>query len=65
MNLLDKQYVYVRRYRQIVDVMIKHGFGYLVDRFGLRPFRSFRERIFRPKPLREEILILSEAQSFA
>ncbi|MGZ3809856.1 MAG: ABC1 kinase family protein, partial [Bacteriovorax sp.] len=62
MNLLDKQYIYVRRYRQIVDVMIKHGFGYLVDRFGLRPFRSLRERIFRPKPLKEEMLILSEAQ---
>ncbi|CAG0954544.1 aarF domain-containing kinase [Methanosarcinales archaeon] len=62
MNLLDKQYVYVRRYRQIVDVMIKHGFGYLVDRFGLRPFRSLRERFFRPRPLKEEMLILSEAQ---
>lgn len=61
MNLLDKQYVYVRRYRQIVDVMIKHGFGYLVDRFGLRPFRSFREKLFGPKPLKEQILILSEA----
>ena len=61
MNLLDKQYVYVRRYRQIVDVMIKHGFGYLVDRFGLRPFRSFREKLFGPKPLKEQMLILSEA----
>ena len=61
MNLLDKQYVYVRRYRQIVDVMIKHGFGYLVDRFGLRPFRSFREKLFGPKPLKEQVLILSEA----
>jgi ubiquinone biosynthesis protein len=61
LNLLDKQYVYVRRYRQIVDVMIKHGFGYLVDRFGLRPFRSFREKLFGPKPLKEQMLILSEA----
>ncbi|PWB49230.1 MAG: hypothetical protein C3F06_14790 [Candidatus Methanoperedenaceae archaeon] len=41
--------------------MIKHGFGYLVDRFGLRPFRSFREKLFGPKPLKEQILILSEA----
>lgn len=62
MNLLDKQYVYVRRYRQIIDVMVKHGFGYLVDRFGLRPFRSFRERLFGPRPLKEEMLIFSEAQ---
>lgn len=62
MNLLDKQYAYVRRYREIVDVMIKHGFGYLVDRFGLRPFRSFREKLFGPKPLKEQMLLLSEAQ---
>jgi len=64
LSLLDKQYVYVRRYRQIVDVMIKHGFGYLVDRFGLRPFRSLRDKLFGPKPLKEEMLILSEAQRF-
>ncbi|MCZ7401831.1 MAG: AarF/ABC1/UbiB kinase family protein [Candidatus Methanoperedens sp.] len=62
MSLLDKQYAYVKRYREIVDVMVKHGFGYLVDRFGLRPFRSFREKLFGPKPLKEQMLLLSEAQ---
>ncbi len=62
MNLLDKEYSHVKRYREIVDVMMRHGFGYLVDRFGLRPMRSFRERIFRPGPLREQLLILSEAE---
>jgi hypothetical protein len=34
-SLLDNEYAYVKRYRQIVDVMIRHGFGYLVERFGL------------------------------
>lgn len=62
MGLFDKEVAYVKRYRQIVDVMIKHGFGYLVDRFGLRPFRSFREKLFGPRPLREQMLLLSEAQ---
>ncbi len=62
MGLFDKEVAYVKRYRQIVDVMIKHGFGYLVDRFGLRPFRSFREKMFGPRPLREQELLLSEAQ---
>ncbi|MCZ7383140.1 MAG: AarF/ABC1/UbiB kinase family protein [Candidatus Methanoperedens sp.] len=62
MGLFDKEVAYVKRYRQIVDVMIKHGFGYLVDRFGLRPFRSFREKMFGPRPLREQMLLLSEAQ---
>ncbi len=62
MRLLDKGIAYVKRYRQIVDVMIKHGFGYLVDRFGLRPFRSLREKLFGPRPLKEQMLRLSEAQ---
>ncbi|MCE8422546.1 MAG: AarF/ABC1/UbiB kinase family protein [Candidatus Methanoperedens sp.] len=62
MRLLDKGYSYVRRYREIVDVMIVHGFGYLVDRFGLRPSRSFREKLFGPRPLKEQMLILSEAE---
>ncbi len=62
MRLLDKEYAYVKRYREIVDVMIRHGFGYLVDRFGLRPFRSLREKLFGPKPLKEQLLILSEAE---
>jgi ubiquinone biosynthesis protein len=62
LSLLDKQYGYVKRYHEIVDVMIKHGFGYLVERFGLRPFRSFREKLFGPKPLKEQMLLFSEAQ---
>ncbi|MDP2767429.1 MAG: AarF/ABC1/UbiB kinase family protein, partial [Candidatus Methanoperedens sp.] len=62
MRLLDKEYAYVKRYREIVDVMIRHGFGYLVGRFGLRPFRSLRERLFGPMPLKEQLLILSEAE---
>ncbi len=62
MRLLDKGYAYVKRYREIVDVMIRHGFGYLVDRFGLRPFRSLREKLFGPRPLKEQLLILSEAE---
>lgn len=62
MRLLDKGYAYVKRYREIVDVMIRHGFGYLVDRFGLRPFRSLREKLFGQRPLKEQLLILSEAE---
>ncbi len=62
MRLLDKEYAYVKRYRQIVDVMIRHGFGYIVDRFGLRPFRSLREKLFGPRPIKEQLLILSEAE---
>lgn len=62
MNLLDNEYAYVKRYRQIVDVMIRYGFGYLVDRFGLRPVRSFRKRLFGQKPNSEQLLVISEAE---
>lgn len=59
MRFIDK--AYVRRYREIVDVMIRHGFGYLVERFGLRPFRSLRERLLG-RPIKEKLLKLSEAE---
>ncbi|MBU4076376.1 MAG: AarF/ABC1/UbiB kinase family protein, partial [Euryarchaeota archaeon] len=62
MNLLDNEYAYVKRYRQIVDVMIRHGFGYLVERFGLRPVRSLRERLFGPRLKPEHLLAISEAE---
>ncbi|VVB86172.1 protein kinase UbiB [uncultured archaeon] len=60
-SLLVNEFSYVKRYREIVDVMIRHGFGYLVDRFGLRPVRSLRERLFGPRHIPEQILVISEA----
>ncbi len=62
MNLFDRGVAYVKRYREIISVLIKHGYGYAIDRFGLRPFRSLKERITRPKPLREQLLQVSEAE---
>lgn len=61
MSLLDNEYSYVKRYREIVDVMMRYGFGYLVNRFGLRPVRSLRERFFGPRPIPHQILVISEA----
>lgn len=54
-------YAYVKRYREIADVMLRHGFGYLLNRFGIRPFRSLRERLFGPS-IKEQLLVLSEAE---
>ncbi len=62
MDLLDKESAYVKRYRKIINVLVRYGFGYLVDRFRLRPLRSLRERITGPEPLREQLLTLSEAE---
>lgn len=60
MRLLDKQYAYVKRYNAIVKVLVRHGFGYLVDRFGHRPFYSIREKI--TGPVAERLRLLSEAE---
>ncbi len=60
MRLLDKQYAYVKRYNAIVHVLIRHGFGYLVDRFGHRPFYSIRGKI--TGPVAERLRLLSEAE---
>ncbi len=61
MGLLDTGYVYARRYREISNVLLRHGFGYFLERFGIRPFRSLRERLFGPN-LKEQLLALSEAE---
>lgn len=61
MRFLDKEYAYIKRYREIIDVLIRHGFGYLLDRYGLRPFRLLKYR-FKPKPLKQHLLSLSEAE---
>jgi ubiquinone biosynthesis protein len=59
-RLLDKQYAYVKRYNAIVNVLVRHGFGYLVDRFGHRPLYSIREKI--TGPVAERLRLLSEAE---
>lgn len=61
MRLLDVGYAYIGRYQQIVDVMLRYGFGYLLDRLGIHPIRSLRERLFGPD-IKEHILVLSEAE---
>ncbi len=62
MSLLDRGYAYARRYREITGVLVRHGFGYAIERYGLHPFRSLKDRLSKPKPLREEMLLLSEAE---
>lgn len=40
-----RKYRMLKRYKDIIDVLIKYEFGHLVDRMGLRPFGSFKSRI--------------------
>jgi ubiquinone biosynthesis protein len=47
---LVRQARYLRRYRQIAQVLVRHGFGYLVDQLGLGSLLSLPGRIFRQPP---------------
>lgn len=47
---LVRQARYLRRYRQIAQVLGHHGFGFLVDQLGLSPLLSLPARIARRTP---------------
>jgi ubiquinone biosynthesis protein len=50
---LVRQARYLGRYRQIAQVLGRHGFGYLVEQLGLAPLLSLPRRIVRrPVPAR-------------
>jgi len=48
---LDKSYRNLRRYRQIVAVLVKYGFAEVVHRMNLAPYLQMGRRIIRKKPL--------------
>lgn len=43
---LNRRIRHYRRYRQITEAMIRHGFGYLVEQLELFPFIPVRRRFF-------------------
>jgi ubiquinone biosynthesis protein len=47
---LVRQARYLRRYRQIAQVLVHHGFGLLVDQLGLASLLSLPRRVFRRPP---------------
>ncbi|CAD6490398.1 MAG: protein kinase UbiB [Candidatus Argoarchaeum ethanivorans] len=48
---IDKQYKHAQRYREITEILIKNGLGYLLDRFNLRPYQKLKRAIHRKKPV--------------
>lgn len=48
---LVRQARYLGRYRQIAQVLSRHGFGFLVEQVGLEPVLSLPRRIVRRPPL--------------
>ncbi|MGM0501699.1 MAG: ABC1 kinase family protein [Bacillota bacterium] len=47
---LTKKYQHLKRYRDIVEVLIKHGFGYLIEAMDLHQFVPLKERIKSIEP---------------
>lgn len=47
---LARQALYLGRYRQIAQVLINHGFGYLVEQLGLVKLLSLPRRLIRRTP---------------
>jgi ubiquinone biosynthesis protein len=47
---LDKSYRNLRRYRQIVGVLVKYGFAEVVHRMNLVPYLQMGRRIIRKEP---------------
>jgi len=47
---LGMHYRNIKRYRDIVEVLIKHGFGYLIEVMELRQFLPLSKRIKKLKP---------------
>lgn len=46
---INRRILHYRRYRQIAEALMRHGFGYLIDQVDLRHLIPFRWRWFRPK----------------
>ena len=42
---ITKKYQHLKRYREIVEILIKHGFGYLIDELDLYQFVPLSKRI--------------------
>jgi ubiquinone biosynthesis protein len=47
MRPLGQRYKHIKRYREIVHVLARHGFGNLIDQLELVPYLSLPRRLFR------------------
>ena len=71
MHKKHRRYYMLKRYGQIIEVLQKYGFGYIVDQIGLTSFRDMTfsfikrqkiEHINTPKPARIRMM-LEEARA--
>ncbi len=46
---LSRRYRHIKRYREIARVLVRHGFGHLVEQLELTPFLSLPRRLLRKR----------------
>jgi ubiquinone biosynthesis protein len=51
---LGQRYKHLHRYREIIQVMVRHGFGNVVDQLGLQRYLSLPRRALKRGTAREE-----------
>jgi ubiquinone biosynthesis protein len=57
---LRRRYKHIRRYREIANVLLKHGFGHITHRLGLTKFLSVSGKIFLKRESGRERFSLAE-----
>lgn len=45
---MQRRYRHLRRYRQVVEVLLRHGFGYVLDQLDLQHLVPFGRRVLPP-----------------
>jgi len=62
---LRRRYKHIKRYREIANVLLKHGFGHIAHRLGLTKFLSVSGRIFLKRESGAERFSLPERARMA
>ncbi|HLT57746.1 MAG: AarF/UbiB family protein [Limnochordales bacterium] len=50
LGFMQRRYRHWRRYRQVVEVLLRHGFGYALDQLDLQDLVPFGRRVLPPAP---------------
>ncbi len=62
---LRRRYKHIKRYREIANVLLKHGFGHIAHRLGLTKFLSVSGKIFLKRESGTERFSLAERARMA
>lgn len=57
---LYKRYSHLSRYRDIANILFKHGLGYVIDILGFREFLSYRMKFFKRGKAKLPLSLLRE-----